>query len=327
MNATAEMQPPLVSVVVPVFQNARTVGPLLERIVRTIEGSHPDAKFEVVFVDDGSTDDSWNELLRLSQSYPANVALIKLVRNFGQVSALLAGFHLAAGRCCVALSADLQDPPELIGQMLAAWERDHKLVVAARTGRDDGLLIDSLSRAGWWMLQRYAVANIPKGGFDFFLMDRSVVDHFIHAPERNMFIQGRLLYYVAKPHVIYYERAAGDGRGQTRLLRRLKYFIDAFTSHSYLPMRLMSGLGLLMAFLAIVGGIVIVALTLTVGSKVEGWASLAVLFLLFNGVQLLCVGVLGEYLWRAVDGIRNRPHYIVETEISPFRRSADADRP
>jgi glycosyltransferase involved in cell wall biosynthesis len=318
-------QLPLLSVVVPAFHNEDTLEELFERIGAVLEPRSAELRYEVVFVEDGSADRTWEVLVRLRDKFPDRVGLVKLVRNFGQIAALLAGYRAATGDCCVSMAADLQDPPELIWDLFAAWRAGNPLVVAARSGRNDGYVHDLVSNASWWALKRFAVRNIPEGGFDFFLMDRKLLEHYVSDPEQHIFMQGRLLYYVRKPHVISYERAPRPrGRSQTSFMRRVKYFIDGFTAYSFFPLRLMSAIGLLISLAAFITAIGIIVVTLFFGAKVEGWASLAVVVLFLSGIQLLSLGVIGEYLWRAVEGVQKRPHYLVET-VMPRDSGAAAD--
>jgi dolichol-phosphate mannosyltransferase len=316
---------PLLSVVVPSFHNADTLEELFDRIRGTLERHADELSYEVVFVEDGSADETWKVLLSLRERFPSRVTLVRLVRNFGQVAALLAGYRTAAGDCCVSMSADLQDPPEVIWQMFLAWRAGHRLVAAARAARNDGFVNDAVSAASWWMLRRFAVRGIPEGGFDYFLMDRELLQHYVTDPEQHIFMQGRLLYFVREPHLIPYDRAKRPrGRSRTSFWRRLKYFIDAFTAYSFFPLRLMSALGLLISLLALIAALAIVVVTLVFGTKVEGWASLVVAMLFLSGIQLLSLGVIGEYLWRAVQGVQKRPHYLVE-EMLPRERGMPPD--
>jgi dolichol-phosphate mannosyltransferase len=316
---------PLLSVVVPVFHNAETLDELFERIRATLEPHASELSYEVIFVEDRSTDDTWKVLQALREKFPRQVTLVRLVRNFGQVAALLAGYRTAAGDCCVSMAADLQDPPELIRDMFVAWRAGHPLVAAARAARNDGFVNDVVSATSWWVLRRFAVTGIPDGGFDYFLMDRKVLQHYVTDPEPHIFMQGRLLYFVREPHLISYERAKRPrGTSRTSFWRRLKYFIDAFTAYSFFPLRLMSALGLFISLLAFLAAVAIVVVTLMFGAKVEGWASLSVVMLFLSGIQLLSLGVIGEYLWRAVQGVQKRPHYLVE-ETLPKEQGAPPD--
>lgn len=316
---------PLLSIVVPSFHNEETLEELFDRIRKLLEPRARELSYEVVFVEDGSADRTWEVLLGLREKFPGRVALVKLVRNFGQIAALLAGYRAASGDCCVSMSADLQDPPELIWDMFLAWRAGHPLVVAARSARSDGYVHDLVSTASWWALRRFAVRNIPEGGFDYFLMDRKLLEHYVSDPEQHIFMQGRLLYFVRQPHAIPYERAPRPrGRSQTSFMRRVKYFIDGFTAYSFFPLRLMSAIGLLISLFAFMAAIAIFIVTLVFGAQVEGWASLAVVMLFLSGIQLLSLGVIGEYLWRAVEGVQRRPHYLVETTLPRDGRAADA---
>jgi glycosyltransferase involved in cell wall biosynthesis len=307
---------PLLSVVVPSYHNAATLDTLFERIRSTLEPHAAEVDFEVVFVEDGSADETWKVLLALRERHPRHVSLVKLMRNFGQIAALLAGYRAATGDCCASISADLQDPPELIWEMFQAWRQGHRLVAAARSARNDGPMQDFVAKSSWQLLRRFAVRNVPEGGFDYFLMDRSVLEQYVADPEQHIFMQGRLLYFVREPHVIYYERARRTvGRSSTSFMRRVKYFIDGFTAYSFMPLRLMSAVGLLISLFAFVGVVAIIVLTLAYGTKVEGWASIAVLILFLSGIQLVSLGVIGEYLWRAVEEVRKRPHYLVEKRL------------
>lgn len=315
---------PLLSVVVPSFHNADTLERLFERIRATLEPRAAEVAYEVVFVEDGSADATWQVLLGLREKHPEHVTLVKLVRNFGQIAALLAGYRAATGECCASISADLQDPPELIWDMFLAWRSGHPLVAAARARRNDGAIQNLVAGASWRLIRRFAVRNVPEGGFDYFLMDRALLEQYVTDPEQHIFMQGRLLYFVREPHVIHYERARREaGRSRTSFMRRVKYFIDGFTAYSFFPLRLMSAVGLLISLLAFIGVLAIVVVTLVYGVKVEGWASLSVLVLFLSGIQLLSLGVIGEYLWRAVEEVRRRPHYLVEKLLPRSARAAD----
>lgn len=309
------MSRPKVSIVIPVYQNQRTLATTCADVAGVLDPHSAALDYEFVCVNDGSTDGSWDELRRLQHAAPpGRFRLLKLTRNFGQLPALLAGYRHARGDCIVTVSADLQDPAQLIWDMIAAWQQGRLLVVAARARRNDGFLYNLVAGMCWHIFRRIAVPKIPKGGFDFFLMDRKILDYFVENPEQNLFLQGRLLYFGAEPHVISYERRArAEGRSRTSLSRNIKYFIDGIAGYSYLPVRLMSLAGLVLFSLSIVASLVIAAYVLRYGSNVEGWASLIIVILGLQGLQMLFMGVIGEYLWRTLDEIRKRPHYLIES--------------
>ncbi len=308
---------PKLSVVIPVYQNQRTLAATCSAVDAVLAPHATEIDYEFVCVNDGCTDDSWNELCQLQRAAPpGRFRLIKLTRNFGQLPALLAGYRHALGNCVVTISADLQDPAELIWDMVAAWQQGQLLVVAARARRNDGFLYNLVAGTCWRIFRRIAVPKIPKGGFDFFLMDRKVCDYFVQNPEQNLFLQGRLLFFGAEPHVIAYERRArAEGRSRTSLARNLKYFIDGIAGYSYLPVRLMSLAGLVLFSLSILASLIIAMYVLLYGSRVEGWASLIIVILGLQGLQMLFMGVIGEYLWRTLDEIRKRPHYLIESVL------------
>ena len=306
----------LVSVVVPVYQNAGSLADLLARL-RGVAAGLPAERFEFVFVDDGSKDDSFAVLRRLAGE-DARVRLVKLSRNFGSGPAILAGLTEARGDCMLALSADLQDPPELIPQMLEMWRQGRKVVLAARRSRADPLATRLLASAFYRLFRRFALPNMPRHGFDFFLLDRTVRDLIAGIQENNAYLMGLILWMGFEPGVVHYDRAARAahyGPSMWGLGRRVKHFIDSFTAFSYFPLRAASVLGVVVAVLGVLYAILVVVLRVVHGFPVEGWASIMVAVLLLSGVQMLMIGVLGEYLWRNLEETRRRPRFIVEQVV------------
>ncbi|MFA5779101.1 MAG: glycosyltransferase family 2 protein [Elusimicrobiota bacterium] len=305
-----------ISVVIPVYQNEGTISATCKAVSDVLDKHSEEINYEFVLVNDGSTDQSWEILQRIKRERTDKVTIINLTRNFGQISALLAGYIYAEGDCIISMSADLQDPAELTWEMFCAWKDGNNLVVANRVKRNDGWLIDKISGFCWTLLRRFAVPNIPKGGFDFFLMDRQLCDYFTRDPEQHIFIQGRLLFYGYKPFIIPYERRKrSEGKSQTSFGRRVKYFIDGFVAYSFLPLRIMSIAGILFFLVSIIGSCMIAWYVLVYGSRVEGWASLIIIILFLNGMQMMFIGMIGEYLWRNIEETRKRPHYIIEKII------------
>lgn len=305
--------PPLLSVVLPVYQNEGAVARVCDEIFQTLNPHADELDYEIVLVNDGSTDRSWEVLKELHRLHPQRLTIVNLTRNFGQISALLAGYAQAQGDCVVSMAADLQDPAEKIWEMFLVWRAGHKLVAGRRASREDGFIKDRISTLAWKLLRRFAVKNIPDGGFDFFLMDKEIRDYYIADPEQVIFMQGRLLYYGYAPHFIDYERRARPvGRSHTGLGRRLKYFIDGFAAYSYLPLRFMSACGLLLCLISLGAAATLIWYVLRHGSPVVGWTSLMTTILFLSGMQMLFLGILGEYLWRGLEEIRRRPHYVIQ---------------
>jgi len=308
--------PKKISIVIPVYQNAASIKITCVEVAAAIESADECVNFEFVLVNDGSTDGSWEVMRQLQLESPEKFTLINLTRNFGQIPALLAGYNEAKGDAVISMSADMQDPPAIIRDMLNAWHEGHKLVIANRIGRADGLINDFVSNFSWRVLRRFALPTLPKGGFDFFLMDASIRNYYVDNPEQHMFMQGRLLFYGETPYQIPYERQRRhSGKSQTTLGKKVKYLIDGFAGYSYMPLRMISLAGIGLFLISFFGVIWILWYVTFYGSAVEGWASLMVIILFLNGVQLLSFGVIGEYLWRNIEEVRKRPHYIIDQVV------------
>lgn len=317
----------LVSIIVPVYNNAASLPCLLERLQALAVG-RPEHRFEFVFVDDGSQDESCRVLEGIVAAEP-RALLVKLSRNFGSSAALLAGMEQASGDAVAAIAADLQDPPELIGEMVARWQQGRKVVLAARETRDDSWLTSLLADTFYALFRRFAVRAMPKRGFDFFLIDRQVRDLVVGIQENNAYLMGLILWAGFSPEVLYYHRREREkrfGRSMWTLAKKLKYFTDAFVGFSYVPLRAASATGVLCCTLGFVYALVIVLRRVLVGADIQGWASLMVVLLVVSGVQMLMIGVLGEYLCRNLEETRRRPRfvrdYVVEGEEAKARRQA-----
>jgi dolichol-phosphate mannosyltransferase len=306
----------LVSVVVPVYHNAASLPVLLGKLQHLARSNAGDS-FEFVFVEDGSRDDSYAVLARLAQEDP-RVRVVKLVRNFGANSALLAGLEHARGDVIAAIAADLQDPPELLDELLAHWRQGRKVVFATRTSRDDPWLTRVLADAFYALFRRFALPAMPAHGFDFWLIDRQVCDLILQLPERNAYLMGMLVWLGFEPALVPYHRQARErrfGASMWTLSRKLKYFVDAFAAFSFAPLRLATLVGVLLGLGGFGYALVVLAGKLCGWYTIEGWSSLMVVLLLVSGVQLCMLGVFGEYLWRNLEESRRRPRYLVDQEL------------
>jgi dolichol-phosphate mannosyltransferase len=302
-----------VSIVVPVYHNATSLPDLMTQF-ESLAARNPLEDFEFVFVDDGSRDASYEVLCELGRREP-RMRVIKLSRNFGSNAALAAGLGHAKGDAVACIAADLQDPPELIDEMLVAWRRGRKIVLAARKGRDDSFLTSLLANTFYALFRRFAIKTMPREGFDFFLLDRQAVNLINSIQESNVYLMGLILWLGFEPEVVYYRRRDRDakyGTSMWTLFKKIKYFIDGFVAFSYTPVRACSLLGILFSILGLLYAIGIVIGKLIFQFRVEGWSSLMVVILLVSGVQMIMIGVLGEYLWRNLEETRRRPRYIVE---------------
>lgn len=307
----------LVSVVIPVFFNEENIPVTWKALESTLERLPPGYDWEVVFVEDGSGDRSYDKLVEVFNANPKRVTLIKLSRNFGQVSAVLAGLRHARGSCCAVMSADLQDPPELILEMVTRWAKGRgRIVLATRTAREDGALARWTSRAFYRLMRRYAIPNMPEGGFDFFLLDRTVVDIMNAVDEKNTFLQGQILWTGFKPEVIEYTRRRREiGRSRWTLSRRIKYFVDGFVTYTVAPVRLITAVGLVVSLLSFAYATLIFFLKLFWRIPLQGWAPTMISILMLSGVQLVMLGIIGEYLWRNYYETRKLPNFVIESVL------------
>ena len=302
-----------ISVVIPVYFNELNLPPLRERLLSALEPEEFD--FEIVLVDDGSQDGSYSILKEFSAKDP-RFKVIKLSRNFGSFIACLAGLRNITGDCAVVISADLQDPPELIPKMVQQWREGHKIVLAVREEREDSLAVRAMSAIYYKLMRRFALRNMPVGGFDFFLVDKVAVDIIANIKEKNTSLPGLVLWIGFPKKILYYTRKERElGRSMWTFSKKIKYFIDSFTAFSYFPLRLASLAGTATAILGFFYGLLTVVLQLFFHKAPEGWSALMVVVLVLGGIQLLTLGVIGEYLWRNFDEPRNRPAYIIEETV------------
>lgn len=310
-EAPAEMQPAL-SIVIPVYQNELNLADSYQALSGVLDALPPDFAAEFVFVNDGSTDNSYAELIKIQSQSRRPVTVVDLWRNFGQVAALFAGYRAARGQTVVTISADLQDPPELILEMVKAWQRGEKLVLAVRADREESLFRKWTSWVFYAAMRKFAIATVPVGGFDYFLMDRQLLDMMLSINERNVFLQGQVLWPGIKPFEIpYMRRPRLKGKSQWKLSRKIGYFLDGFTAYTAFPLRLATWTGAGFCVLACLISVLLVIQRIVYGTAIAGWTSLMIVILMLGGIQMLTIGILGEYLWRTLEQTRIRPMYLV----------------
>jgi len=302
---------PELSIVVPVYHNEENLPDLIPALERATAG----IDVEFVFVDDGSGDGSWAWLERWVAVEPRATA-VKLSRNFGSFTACTAGLAHARGRAAVIISADLQDPPELIPDMVSRWRHGHEVVLAVRNRREDPWHQRLASGIYYDLMRRWALRDMPSGGFDFCLVDRKVIDTVVRIEERNTSLMGLILWTgFRRAEIPYTRRAREKGRSMWTLTKKLKYFIDSLVAFSYTPVRLVQLGGALVALLGFAWAALVVVLRLRGDITIEGWAALMFVVLVLGGIQLVTLGVLGEYLWRTLDEAKRRPLYVVDRVV------------
>jgi glycosyltransferase involved in cell wall biosynthesis len=302
------------SIVIPVYYNEGSLAPTLQDIQSQVIARNPGRSCEVIFVDDGSGDGSLAELLGLQQSYPELVRVVKLTRNFGQVSALLAGFAQARGRCVVFLSADGQDPAHLIDDMLRAhFEEGYEIVACAREGRDESLYRVLTSKMFYWLMRKLTFPEMPLGGFDFVLMGRRALQVMLANPEAHPFLQGQILWTGFSTKFIRYRRRQREvGVSRWGFGKKVTYLIDGVMSYSFVPIRLISLVGIIVACLGFLYALSIFIIKLVWDLPVQGWAPIMIVILVMGGMQMVMLGVIGEYIWRSLAQSRRRPAYVVD---------------
>lgn len=299
------------SIIVPVYFNEYNLNPLYETLRKEVF-SKLDCDYELIFVDDGSQDNSYQVMCQLAEK-DEHIKLIKLSRNFGSHSAILAGYMYCTGDCATSISADLQDPPEIILQMLERWKQGNKVVLAVREDREEPLKQKIFSNTYYSMMKKFAIPNMPSGGFDCSLVDRKVIDMLNLMEEKNTTIMGQILWCGFKTDTIYYVRKKREiGKSKWTLSKKIKLFIDSFVGFSYAPIRFISIVGFLFFLSSIIWSIYIIVMKITGHIVLAGWSTLVILNLFSFGVIMSTLGVIGEYLWRVFDTARKRPPFIVE---------------
>src|SRR5215218_6148206 len=315
-------EPPLVSVVVPVFNEQEGLAELQRRIDEALGGI--DGGHEVVYVDDGSVDGS-AALLEVVARERDDVVLVRLSRNFGMEIAMSAGMDHTRGDFVALLHADLQDPPELIVEMLVRAQNGADVVYARRIGRDESLLKRTLATSFYRVMERIARTPYQGQAGDFRLMSRRVVDALRTMPERRRFLRGMVAWVGYEQVPIEYRRAgrhAGRGASYPALIRLA---LEAITSFSDVPLRLASWLGVALSLCSslLAAGVMLLTATGAVVASIQTWILIAVLFL--GGAQLVSVGIIGRYLARVHDQALARPLYLVDRVVgSPARHAAPA---
>ena len=311
------------SIVVPVYYNEPNLADTVPRLL-ALEDELPGYRIELVLVDDGSGDRSLEMLLDYRAQHPDRIKVAKLTRNFGSMAAIQAGLTLATGDCVGMIAADLQDPPELFAEMVRHWENGTKAVFAVRSDREESAAQTFFSNSYYALIRRFALPSYPSGGFDFFLVDRQVVREVNRIREKNTNLMSLIFWLGHRPVMIpYVRRARRKGVSRWTFAKKVKLFVDSFVAFSYAPIRILSLVGILFAVSAFLyGGYVFFSWAVN-GIPVKGYAPVIILLAFTAGVQMTMLGVLGEYLWRALDETRRRPAFVID-EVYDASRSSEA---
>jgi polyisoprenyl-phosphate glycosyltransferase len=316
---------PSVSVVVPCFNEEQIIGEAHRRLVATLDQMAAD--FEIFYVDDGSTD-STAESLREIQAHDKRVRVIRFSRNFGHQMAITAGLEYASGDAVVVIDADLQDPPEVIQEFFQKWIEGYDVVYGVRSEREGETAFKRwTARMFYRIIARLSDTKIPVDTGDFRLMDRTVVDALLDMPERDRFVRGMVSWLGFSQIAVPFRRCSRTaGVTKFSLFKMLRFATDGIVSFSILPLRLATWTGFAASGIAILG--ILVALferLLGVEGLVKGWTSMVIAILFIGGVQLICMGIIGEYVGRIYGESKRRPLYIVRERMgfSPQSRPAE----
>lgn len=303
------------SVVVPVYNEEEVINETYKRLKNVMDGLN--IVYEIIFVNDGSRDRTRELALKICEDDP-NIKFVDFARNFGHQTAITAGMDYASGQAVVVIDADLQDPPEVIPQMIEKWREGYEVVYGQRAKREGETLFKKLTAKIFYRtLNRLTDVEIPVDTGDFRLIDRKVCDALKQVSERNRYIRGIISWLGFKSVAVPFVREKRfAGTTKYPLKKMLKFAGDAIVSFSYKPLKLATYFGFFVSFASFVYLIVAIFLKLF-GRTVEGWASIAAIMLFFNGIILLILGIIGEYIGRIYDEAKNRPLYVVR-EIKNF---------
>lgn len=301
------------SIVIPVYYNEQNLIPLYDDIKAKIIDAI-DYDYEIVFVDDGSKDNSFAVIQQL-QAKDGNIKAYRLSRNFGSHSAILCGISKCTGDCAVIKAADLQEPTELILEMVEKWRTGANVVLAVRDGRDEGRSQTFFANMYYKMVRKTMLPGMPEQGFDVYLIDRKVINVLTSLDERNSALTGQILWSGFKTDMVYYRRLAREiGESRWTLKKKIRLVSDTFFSFSILPIKIVTVIGICSLIGAIIWAIVEVIFKISGMIEVSGWTALFIFNLLSFGITMFAMGILGEYIWRIFDASRNRPTFIVEEE-------------
>jgi glycosyltransferase involved in cell wall biosynthesis len=298
------------SVVVPVYNEEQNLDYLFERLISVLDRLN--MTYEIVCVNDGSRDNTIERLIEHHQQNPA-IKVVNLSRNYGKEIALSAGLDYTCGDAVVPIDADLQDPPELIAEMVAKWREGYDVVLATRRSRQgESWAKRFTANAFYRIIDRISHVPIPRDTGDFRLIDRRVVDAIKQLPERNRFMKGLFAWVGFKQTSILYDRPSRyKGETTWNYWRLWNFALDGITSFSFIPLKVWSYIGLLVAIPAFFYASFLVIRTVLFGVDLPGYASIMVAVLFLGGVQLVSLGVLGEYLGRVYEEVKGRPLYLV----------------
>lgn len=302
-----------ISIVIPVYYNQDNLKPLFYDIQEKLL-VHDEYKWELIMVDDGSRDKSY-EVMKELAGEDERIKIYSLSRNFGSHAAVLCGLSKSSGDCVVVKGADLQEPTEMILQMVKSWEEGNNVVLAVRKGREEKRGQKFFANLYYWMVRKAALSSMPKGGFDIYLIDRKVIEVLMSLDERNSALTGQILWSGFRTGKIHYTRLRREiGKSRWTFKKKFRLVTDTLFSFSTIPITIVSIVGAISCIGAVAWAIVVFIYKLKGRINVDGWTTLFIFNLFSFGIIMLTLGILGGYLWRTFDASRKRPPYIIEEE-------------
>ncbi len=308
------------SIIIPVYYNEQNLNVLCQDLHKKVL-SKIEYDYEIIFVNDGSEDKSYEIICQLAEQ-DHHVRGINLSRNFGSHAAILCGLAECTGDCAVVKAADLQEPSELIHEMVQSWQDGNNVVLAVRSDRREKASQTFFANMYYEMTRKFALSNMPEGGFDVYLVDRKVIEVLKNLDERNSALTGQILWSGFKTAKVEYVRLAREiGESRWTIAKKIRLVSDTLFSFSTLPVTAVSMIGTLSFFGALVWALVVLVCKLSGMIEVSGWTTLFIFNLFSFGIIMLTLGVLGNYLWRTYDASRNRPPYIIEDKTKERDRN------
>ena len=304
----------MISIVIPVYNEEEVLSQLHNDLYKSIQDLN--TVFEIIFVDDGSTDKSLNILSDLYKKYK-NIKILQFSRNFGHQAAILAGMQYAKGDAVITMDADLQHPPELIPELIKKWKEGYEIVYTCRMSTADSSAIKNLtSKLFYKFINILSNIDIPEGSADFRLLDRKVVDALLSFDERRLFLRGIVNWMGYRSLGIPYNAPArAGGSSKYNFIRMASFAVDGITSFSSIPLYISALFGLIISFFSFIYAAFVLYIRLFTDQSIEGWTSLMVVLLFIGGVQLIALGVIGMYLGRIYDEAKRRPRFLIPNKI------------
>ncbi len=303
---------PKVSVVAPAYNEEGLIGEFVSRVKAAMDVAA--VEFEIVIVDDGSRDETFDRLQELHAADP-RLKAVRLSRNFGQEAAVQAGLAACSGDAVILTDSDLQDPPEVIPELIAKWREGFQVVVGERSRRGERWMRRLATRIFHWLFRRVSSFNEEGQAGLFSLLDRRVVEVLRQMPERHRYLRGLRSYVGFRRTAIYYERPRRDGQPRQSLTKLIRLAADGLFSFSYVPLRLSLFLGLLVSSVFIPYAIALVVLRLMNVNVAKGFTTTTVAIMFLGGVQLIAIGIIGEYLGRIYEEVKRRPNYVIDRTL------------